>query len=72
MPLDTLGQVRARLGELAPALATPGTVTRAAWGPFGRGGELDRALFAAVVPDFYLTNPISRASTVMRECASCS
>ena len=37
VPLDTLGQVRARLGELAPALATPGTVTRAAWGPFGRG-----------------------------------
>jgi len=69
VPLDTLGQVRARLGELAPALATPGTVTRAAWGPFGRGGELDRAPFAAVVPDFYLTNPISRASTVMRECS---
>jgi len=69
VPLDTLGQVRARLGELAPALATPGTVTRAAWGPFGRGGELDRAPFAAVVPDFYLTNPISRASTVMRACS---
>jgi NADH-quinone oxidoreductase subunit G len=70
VPLDTLGQVRARMAELAPALASVDTVARAEWGAFGRQGELDRAAFAAPITDFYLTNPISRASAVMAECSA--
>jgi NADH-quinone oxidoreductase subunit G len=35
----------------------------------GRGGNLEKAPFVASVEDFYLTNPIARASAVMAECS---
>ncbi|SHN85880.1 NADH-quinone oxidoreductase subunit NuoG [Bradyrhizobium erythrophlei] len=35
----------------------------------GRGGDVEKVPFKAVVEDFYLTNPIARASTVMAECS---
>ena len=34
------------------------------------GGQIDRAPFRSVVEDFYLTNPICRASAVMAECSA--
>ena len=69
VPLDTLGQVRARMAELAPALGAIDRVEKAAWGDLGGGGELGRAPFASPVADFYQTNPIARASAVMAECS---
>jgi NADH-quinone oxidoreductase subunit G len=33
------------------------------------GGEAKKAAFKSAVPDFYLTNPIARASAVMAECS---
>ncbi|UGY14791.1 NADH-quinone oxidoreductase subunit NuoG [Bradyrhizobium septentrionale] len=35
----------------------------------GRGGSVDKAAFKPTVEDFYLTNPIARASAVMAECS---
>src|ERR1700744_5079991 len=35
----------------------------------GKGGNVDKAPFKASVEDFYLTNPIARASAVMAECS---
>ncbi|MGB8400684.1 NADH-quinone oxidoreductase subunit NuoG [Bradyrhizobium sp.] len=35
----------------------------------GRGGSLDKTAFTSSVEDFYLTNPIARASAVMAECS---
>jgi NADH-quinone oxidoreductase subunit G len=35
----------------------------------GKGGNVDKAPFKAAVDDFYLTNPIARASAVMAECS---
>ncbi|MGE3290942.1 MAG: NADH-quinone oxidoreductase subunit NuoG [Geminicoccaceae bacterium] len=69
VPLDTLGQVRARMGELAPVLGAIDRVERAAWGALDGGGELGRAPFASPIPDFYQTDPIARASAVMAECS---
>ena len=69
VPLDTLGQVRTRMAELAPALGAIDRVERAPWGEIGRGGELGRAAFVSPVADFYQTNPIARASAVMAECS---
>ena len=69
VPLDTLAAVRARMVELVPHLGAINEVTPAAWGPFGTPGPVDRAPFASPITDFYLTNPISRASAVMRECS---
>ena len=69
VPLDTLAAVRARMVELVPHLGAINEVTPAAWGPFGTPGPVDKAPFASPITDFYLTNPISRASAVMRECS---
>src|SRR6478609_8070619 len=35
----------------------------------GKGGKLDKTPFKSPVEDFYLTNPIARASAVMAECS---
>jgi NADH-quinone oxidoreductase subunit G len=35
----------------------------------GKGGSVEKAPFKASVEDFYLTNPIARASAVMAECS---
>jgi NADH-quinone oxidoreductase subunit G len=70
VPLDTLGQVRARMAELAPALGAIDRVEQAAWGEIGGSGEIGRASFASPIADFYQTNPIARASAVMAECSS--
>jgi len=34
------------------------------------GGDVDKAAFRSSVSDFYLTNPIARASVVMAECSA--
>ncbi len=69
VPLDTLGQVRARMAALAPALGAIDRVEPAAWGAVAAAGEVDRAAFVAPITDFYRTDPISRASEVMAECS---
>jgi NADH-quinone oxidoreductase subunit G len=70
VPLDTLGQVRARMAELAPALATPDLIQPAAWEAFGRPGKADPAPFCYPITDFYRTDSISRSSSVMAECSA--
>jgi NADH-quinone oxidoreductase subunit G len=35
-----------------------------------QAGAVDRAPFVSPVTDFYLTNPIARASAVMAECSA--
>ena len=35
----------------------------------GKGGTTEKAPFKPLVEDFYLTNPIARASAVMAECS---
>jgi len=70
VPLDTLGQVRARMGEIAPQLTDPDVIVPAPWQRFGRKGKLESVPFASPIGDFYQTNPISRASRVMAECSA--
>jgi NADH-quinone oxidoreductase subunit G len=70
VPLNTLGEVRARMTELAPHLAEPDHIERAPWQSFGRQAKLGSAAFVSPIEDFYRTDPISRASTVMAECSA--
>jgi NADH-quinone oxidoreductase subunit G len=73
LPYDSLSGLRQALFTAHPHLAqidqiTPGDSTdigRLA----ARGGTIDKAPFASPVDDFYLTNPIARASAVMAECS---
>jgi len=38
------------------------------WGAFGKAGPLDAKPFVSPVENFYMTDPISRASIVMAKC----
>ena len=74
LPFNSLPQLRARLyarlsafrrlDEFEPADAA-GIAAAAAL-----GGRLTSAPFRSPVADFYLTNPIARASAVMAECSA--
>ena len=35
-----------------------------------KAGEMSKSAFASPIKDFYLTNPIARASAVMAECSA--
>jgi NADH-quinone oxidoreductase subunit G len=73
LPYDSLAALRQALFKVVPHLMRldqiePGKaddVKKLA----GKGGSVDKAPFKASVEDFYLTNPIARASAVMAECS---
>src|SRR4051812_7756093 len=73
LPYDSLSALRAALFQAYPHMAR---VDRIAAGNAadieklaGRGGTPDKAPFRSPVSDFYLTNPIARASATMAECS---
>jgi NADH-quinone oxidoreductase subunit G len=70
VPLDSIGQVRARMAELAPQLAEVDLIRPAPWRKFGRQGRLEPTPFAYPIADFYRTDPISRSSAIMAECSA--
>ena len=74
LPFDSLGALRAKLFAAYPHLAALDEITAADAGDVaklaGQGGQMDKAAFASTVKDFYLTNPIARASAVMAECSA--
>ncbi len=55
--------------EINPVFGAVGVVDRAAWIAFGDDGELDVAPFELPIENFYMTDPISRASETMAACA---
>ncbi len=70
LPVDTRDDVRARMAEVNPNFAAgPDTVETAPWGAFGTDGPMDPAPFRTPVANFYMTDPISRASVTMAACA---
>ena len=72
LPFNDLAEVRARMAEIAPSLGEIDVAAAGAWGEFGAAGEMAAEPFGSVVEDFYLTNPICRASTVMAELSQLS
>ncbi len=74
LPFDSLAELRARLFAEAPRLARDGAVEPADASAIAaiakKGGKTNAAAFASAVKDFYLTNPIARASAVMAECSA--
>lgn len=70
LPYNTISELRARLAEVAPATATRDTLPTEAWGDFGSKGELADGGFAPIIDNFYLTNPIARASQIMADCVA--
>ena len=70
LPYKSLREVRARIAKIAPHLGRIDAVTPAEWGAFGAAGKTDPAPFASPIADFYMTDPISRASRTMAECTA--
>jgi NADH-quinone oxidoreductase subunit G len=74
LPFDSLGQLRAALYAVQPHLAAIGQIKAGDAGDVaklgGLGGTAGKAAFASPITDFYLTNPIARASSVMAECSA--
>jgi NADH-quinone oxidoreductase subunit G len=73
LPYDSLTQLRQALFKAHPHLARidhiaageTATIEKLA----ARGGTPDKVPFVSAFDDFYLTNPIARASAVMAECS---
>lgn len=77
LPYDTLDEVRDRLAEVSPNLVRYDDVEEANY--FKQANELSKAVNQALlieplvppqltVKDFYMTDPISRASQTMAKC----
>ena len=71
LPFDDMRQLRALMFKAAPALAALDAVSPAAAAGVERlaerAGKIDETPFVSPVRDFYMTNPIARASSVMAE-----
>jgi len=68
LPYDSLSQVRKRLAETSPVFRSIEALVAAEWGPFGRAGTVENAPFEPVIENYYMTDPISRASATMAKC----
>ncbi|HEV7370888.1 NADH-quinone oxidoreductase subunit NuoG [Arenibaculum sp.] len=65
---DSLAQLRRRLAASSPVFAEIDAVVPAAWAPFGAAGQMDAAPFRRAIENYYMTDPISRASATMAKC----
>jgi NADH-quinone oxidoreductase subunit G len=70
LPYDNLAALRAAMANDAPHLAAVDAIASAPWAAFGKAGKTDDAAFALTIDNFYLTNPIARASKTMAECSA--
>ena len=69
LPYDSLAQLRQALVKAVPHLAKIDEVPENAWQSLP-AGKLGDATFKNAIRDFYLTNPIARASTLMAELSA--
>jgi NADH-quinone oxidoreductase subunit G len=73
LPWDSLTQLRQQMFAAHPHLARLDQIVPADASELAKlsklGGEAKKAGFKSPVTDFYLTNPIARASAVMAECS---
>ncbi|HET7889499.1 MAG TPA: NADH-quinone oxidoreductase subunit NuoG [Bradyrhizobium sp.] len=73
LPYDSLAALRQSMFKVAPHLMRLDQIEAGNAADLktlaGGGGEVEKAPFKTVVEDFYLTNPIARASAVMAECS---
>jgi len=74
LPFDSLAELRAMLYADHPHFAKIGEIARGSLNDVkalaGRSDKMDAAPFELAISDFYLTNPIARASAIMAECSA--
>lgn len=74
LPFDSLQALRAKLYAAHPHFAALDEIATGDSGEIAalakKAGKMGKSGFASTVKDFYLTNPIARASAVMAECSA--
>ncbi|MCC0035997.1 MAG: NADH-quinone oxidoreductase subunit G [Hoeflea sp.] len=74
LPYDSLVALRAALYAEYPHFAEIDMISTGDSGAIAaiakKAGRMNKSAFASAVKDFYLTNPIARASAVMAECSA--
>ncbi|MBB4007600.1 NADH-quinone oxidoreductase subunit NuoG [Allorhizobium taibaishanense] len=74
LPFDSLVQLRQKLYQAYPHFADLDEIAAGNSGEIEalakKGGNMTQSGFASPIKDFYLTNPIARASAVMAECSA--
>jgi NADH-quinone oxidoreductase subunit G len=68
LPHDTVASVRAAMVKTSPVFGAIDRVVPAQWAAFGADGAMDAAPFKSPIANFYMTDPISRASHIMAQC----
>jgi NADH-quinone oxidoreductase subunit G len=73
LPYDSLAALRQAMFKVVPHLMRIDRIEPGSAADIktlaGKGGSVEKAPFKSSVEDFYLTNPIARASAVMAECS---
>ena len=54
---------------MSPRFQRLDSIEPAAWDEFGAAGAVDAAPFSLPISNFYMTDPISRASETMAQCS---
>lgn len=68
LPFDNLAELRGRLFDAVPVLANIGIRIPSVWTAFGKKDDLSAKPLEPVIKNFYMTDPISRASITMAKC----
>jgi NADH-quinone oxidoreductase subunit G len=69
LPFNSLAELRQSLLEAHPHLGQIDQISQSEWAPL-KAGSLGKATFRSAISDFYLTNPIARASKLMAELSA--
>jgi NADH-quinone oxidoreductase subunit G len=70
LPFDSLADLRAKMIQATPSLGILDDITPAEWGAFGSDGAMEYTSFENSIENFFMTDPISRASSTMAACTS--
>jgi NADH-quinone oxidoreductase subunit G len=65
---NDLRGVRSMMVEINASFMNIDTIVSSAWGEFGSAGSVSSVPFTSPVTNFYMTDPISRASETMAKC----
>jgi NADH-quinone oxidoreductase subunit G len=68
LPYNNVGELWAQMAKTNGVFAGLDVLEAAPWGSFGAAGEMTDAPFVNPIANFYMTDPISRASETMAHC----
>jgi len=68
LPYNNILELQVHMAKTAPALAEIDTLAPSSWRDYGTSGEMENAPFESPIRNFYMTDPICRASETMAAC----